>query len=115
MSNFDNNPFADPDLNNPFKDPSVTQVTRNVPPGLDEYNPFSDSRTAVVRTMVKQLSPCSPRRATGMLRSTGMQPVEEPHAEASKCLEEAVSPWETRGERGPTPILEQAVLEGLHP
>ncbi|KAF7250471.1 Secretory carrier-associated membrane protein 1, partial [Varanus komodoensis] len=26
-------------------DPSVTQVTRNVPPGLDEYNPFSDSRT----------------------------------------------------------------------
>ncbi|KAH0520499.1 Secretory carrier-associated membrane protein 1, partial [Microtus ochrogaster] len=25
--------------------PSVTQVTRNVPPGLDEYNPFSDSRT----------------------------------------------------------------------
>ncbi|OBS66860.1 hypothetical protein A6R68_04603 [Neotoma lepida] len=27
------------------EDPSVTQVTRNVPPGLDEYNPFSDSRT----------------------------------------------------------------------
>ena len=23
----------------------MTQVTRNVPPGLDEYNPFSDSRT----------------------------------------------------------------------
>nr|KAF6490904.1 secretory carrier membrane protein 1 [Molossus molossus] len=46
MSDFDSNPFADPDLNNPFKDPSVTQVTRNVPPGLDEYNPFSDSRTA---------------------------------------------------------------------
>lgn len=45
MSDFDSNPFADPDLNNPFKDPSVTQVTRNVPPGLDEYNPFSDSRT----------------------------------------------------------------------
>ncbi|XP_064258524.1 secretory carrier-associated membrane protein 1-like isoform X2 [Passer domesticus] len=45
MSDFDNNPFADPDFNNPFKDPSVTQVRRNVPPGLDEYNPFSDSRT----------------------------------------------------------------------
>ena len=45
MSDFDSNPFAEPDLNNPFKDPSVTQVTRNVPPGLDEYNPFSDSRT----------------------------------------------------------------------
>ncbi|KAL6062268.1 hypothetical protein STEG23_001990 [Scotinomys teguina] len=56
MSDFDSNPFADPDLNNPFKigympscrlDPSVTQVTRNVPPGLDEYNPFSDSRTPI--------------------------------------------------------------------
>ncbi|KAJ8789503.1 hypothetical protein J1605_022030 [Eschrichtius robustus] len=45
MSDFDSYPFADPDLNNPFKDPSVTQVTRNVPPGLDEYNPFLDSRT----------------------------------------------------------------------
>ncbi|KAM8960016.1 secretory carrier-associated membrane protein 1 isoform 2-T2 [Pelodytes ibericus] len=45
MSDFDSNPFADPDLNNPFKDPSVTQVTRNTPPGLEEYNPFSDSKT----------------------------------------------------------------------
>ncbi|CAJ0968647.1 unnamed protein product [Ranitomeya imitator] len=26
-------------------DPSVTQVTRNAPPGLEEYNPFSDSKT----------------------------------------------------------------------
>ncbi|XP_063309664.1 secretory carrier-associated membrane protein 1 isoform X1 [Pelobates fuscus] len=46
MADFDNNPFVDPDLNNPFKDPSVTQVTRNVPPALEEYNPFSDSKTA---------------------------------------------------------------------
>ncbi|XP_076995471.1 secretory carrier-associated membrane protein 1 isoform X5 [Tamandua tetradactyla] len=52
MSDFDSNPFADPDLNNPFKDPSVTQVTRNVPPGLDEYNPFSDSRTFQLLVMV---------------------------------------------------------------
>ncbi|XP_043919640.1 secretory carrier-associated membrane protein 1 [Protopterus annectens] len=46
MSDFDSNPFADPDFNNPFKDPSVTQVTRTAPPGLDEYNPFTDTRTA---------------------------------------------------------------------
>lgn len=36
-----------------FQDPSVTQVTRNVPPGLDEYNPFSDSRT--VRLFLNEL------------------------------------------------------------
>lgn len=47
MLDFDGNPFVDSDLNNPFKDPSVTQVTRNVPPGLDEYNPFSDSRASL--------------------------------------------------------------------
>ncbi|KAM6293911.1 secretory carrier-associated membrane protein 1-like [Aegotheles albertisi] len=55
MSDFDSNPFADPDLNNPFEDPSVTQVTRNVPPGLDEYNPFSDSRTSI---LLDKLSNC---------------------------------------------------------
>ncbi|KAJ8285488.1 hypothetical protein GJAV_G00027370 [Gymnothorax javanicus] len=46
MSDFDSNPFADPDFSNPFQDPSVTQVTQNAPPGLEEYNPFTDSRTA---------------------------------------------------------------------
>ncbi|TRZ08142.1 hypothetical protein HGM15179_018964 [Zosterops borbonicus] len=40
---------------------------------------------------------------------------EEPHARVGGCLEEAVSPWETHGERGPAPILEQPVLGGLHP
>eukprot|EP00066_Takifugu_rubripes_P008767 XP_003975206.1 PREDICTED: secretory carrier-associated membrane protein 1-like [Takifugu rubripes] len=47
MSDFDSNPFADPDFSNPFQDPSVTQVTRSAPPGgLEEYNPFTDARTA---------------------------------------------------------------------
>ncbi|KAJ3604685.1 hypothetical protein NHX12_029425 [Muraenolepis orangiensis] len=47
MSDFDSNPFADPDFSNPFQDPSVTQVTRSAPPGgLEEYNPFTDGRTA---------------------------------------------------------------------
>lgn len=27
-----------------FQDPSVTQVTRNAPPGLEEYNPFTDTK-----------------------------------------------------------------------
>ncbi|XP_046871430.1 secretory carrier-associated membrane protein 1 isoform X2 [Hypomesus transpacificus] len=47
MSDFDSNPFADPDFSNPFQDPSVTQVTRTAPPGgLEEYNPFTDGRPA---------------------------------------------------------------------
>ncbi|TSK72028.1 Secretory carrier-associated membrane protein 1 [Bagarius yarrelli] len=46
MSDFDSNPFADPDFSNPFQDPSVTQVTRNAPPGLEEYNPFTDTKPA---------------------------------------------------------------------
>lgn len=36
MSNFDDNPFADP-----FLDPSIQQATRNTTSGLEEYDPFS--------------------------------------------------------------------------
>uniref|UniRef100_A0A3B4Z7P2 Secretory carrier-associated membrane protein n=1 Tax=Stegastes partitus TaxID=144197 RepID=A0A3B4Z7P2_9TELE len=44
MSDFDSNPFADPDFSNPFQDPSVTQVRPAAPPGLEEYNPFTDAK-----------------------------------------------------------------------
>lgn len=37
-----------------LQDPSVTQVTRNVPPGLEEYNPFSDSKTVSLLHMFSQ-------------------------------------------------------------
>ncbi|KAK8394561.1 hypothetical protein O3P69_006609 [Scylla paramamosain] len=36
MSNFDDNPFADP-----FSEPSIQQATRNTTSGLEEYDPFS--------------------------------------------------------------------------
>ncbi|TRZ06681.1 hypothetical protein HGM15179_020424 [Zosterops borbonicus] len=43
-----------------------------------------------------------------------LQPVEEKtHARTGRCLEEAVIQWETLGEMGSTPKLEQPVLEGL--
>uniref|UniRef100_A0A8P4KU52 Secretory carrier-associated membrane protein n=1 Tax=Dicentrarchus labrax TaxID=13489 RepID=A0A8P4KU52_DICLA len=45
MSDFDSNPFADPEFSNPFQDPSVTQVRQAAPPGLEEYNPFTDAKT----------------------------------------------------------------------
>nr|XP_046230317.1 secretory carrier-associated membrane protein 1-like isoform X2 [Scatophagus argus] len=44
MSDFDSNPFADPEFNNPFPDPSVTQVRQAASPGLEEYNPFTDAK-----------------------------------------------------------------------
>ncbi|XP_038257231.1 secretory carrier-associated membrane protein 1 isoform X2 [Chelonia mydas] len=85
MSDFDSNPFADPDLNNPFKDPSVTQVTRNVPPGLDEYNPFSDSRTPPPGN-VKM--PNTPAPST---QPAIMKPTEEPPAYTQVAKEHALA------------------------
>ncbi|XP_056137433.1 secretory carrier-associated membrane protein 2 [Lampris incognitus] len=40
MSDFDNNPFADPVNDNPFHDPSVTQVTNSTLDPVDGFNPF---------------------------------------------------------------------------
>ncbi|XP_033750581.1 secretory carrier-associated membrane protein 1-like isoform X2 [Pecten maximus] len=46
MSDFDSNPFADPNAASPFADPSVQQATQGGPGGrqggLDDYNPFAD-------------------------------------------------------------------------
>ncbi|MFT7811776.1 secretory carrier-associated membrane protein 1-like [Arapaima gigas] len=72
MSDFDSNPFADPDFCNPFQDPSVTQVTRSVPQGLEEYNPFTDAKTAPPSTSSK-VPPASTQPAI-------MKPTEEPPA-----------------------------------
>ncbi|KAK7934467.1 hypothetical protein WMY93_005363 [Mugilogobius chulae] len=80
MSDFDSNPFADPDFSNPSRfpmlrlDPSVTQVTRSAPPGgLEEYNPFTDART----------SGNAPKSAPAPSQNTQpaiMKPTEEPPA-----------------------------------
>uniref|UniRef100_A0A3B3H455 Secretory carrier-associated membrane protein n=1 Tax=Oryzias latipes TaxID=8090 RepID=A0A3B3H455_ORYLA len=76
MSDFDSNPFADPDFSNPFQDPSVTQVTRSAPPGgLEEYNPFTDARTAAPGS--------GPKSAPAPSQNTQpaiMKPTEEPPA-----------------------------------
>ncbi|KAL4227926.1 Secretory carrier-associated membrane protein 2 [Mactra antiquata] len=43
MSDYDSNPFADPEAVNPFADPSVQQAARgNRQAGLDDYNPFAE-------------------------------------------------------------------------
>ncbi|KAJ8261261.1 hypothetical protein COCON_G00169840 [Conger conger] len=73
MSDFDSNPFADPDFSNPFQDPSVTQVTRNAPPGLEEYNPFTDAKPAPAGAAPKVAPTTNTQPAI-------MKPTEEPPA-----------------------------------
>ncbi|XP_074650641.1 secretory carrier-associated membrane protein 2-like isoform X2 [Tubulanus polymorphus] len=50
MSDFDSNPFADPEAANPFADPAVQQAanaqrTTRTNSGLDEFNPFAAGNT----------------------------------------------------------------------
>ncbi|KAM4527488.1 secretory carrier-associated membrane protein 1-like [Odontesthes bonariensis] len=74
MSDFDSNPFADPELNSPFQDPSVTQARQTAPAGLEEYNPFTDDKSAAAG-----MAP----RTTGTSVGTQpaiMKPTEEPPA-----------------------------------
>ncbi|KAK6305134.1 secretory carrier-associated membrane protein 1 isoform X1 [Coregonus clupeaformis] len=75
MSDFDHNPFADPEFNNPFQDPSVTQVTQNAPPGLEEYNPFTDAKPVHAGT-----APKVPAPTTTNTQPAIMKPTEEPPA-----------------------------------
>ncbi|XP_048874635.1 secretory carrier-associated membrane protein 1-like isoform X2 [Brienomyrus brachyistius] len=62
MSDFDSNPFADPDFSNPFQDPAVTQATRTVTSGLEEYNPFTNTKPAVAGVATK-MAPTSTQPA----------------------------------------------------
>ncbi|XP_022105224.1 secretory carrier-associated membrane protein 1-like isoform X1 [Acanthaster planci] len=45
MTDYDSNPFADPEAANPFQDPSVQQATSNSSRGLEEFNPFEERNT----------------------------------------------------------------------
>ncbi|MPC38940.1 Secretory carrier-associated membrane protein 1 [Portunus trituberculatus] len=58
MSNFDDNPFADP-----FSEPSIQQATRNTTSGLEEYDPFSGKPATqtvptTVSTSANMPAPC---------------------------------------------------------
>lgn len=74
MSDFDSNPFADPEYNNPFQDPSVTQVRQAIPPGLEEYNPFTDAKATPAAMAAKAVAP------TINTQPAIMNPTEEPPA-----------------------------------
>ncbi|KAK6492471.1 secretory carrier-associated membrane protein 1-like [Huso huso] len=86
MSDFDSNPFADPDMSNPFQDPSVTQVTRSAPPGLEEYNPFTDGRTAApVPPAASKVPPAT------NTQPAIMKPTEEPPAYTQHAQDQALA------------------------
>lgn len=74
MSDFDSNPFADPDFSNPFQDPSVTQVRQTSPPGLEEYNPFADGKSTPASMAPKTTGPAV------STQPAIMKPTEEPPA-----------------------------------
>ncbi|XP_072228110.1 secretory carrier-associated membrane protein 1-like [Leuresthes tenuis] len=74
MSDFDSNPFADPELNSPFQDPSVTQARQTAPAGLEEYNPFTDAKSAAAG-----MAPRTPGPSVGTQPAI-MKPTEEPPA-----------------------------------
>ncbi|KAA8584325.1 hypothetical protein FQN60_008110 [Etheostoma spectabile] len=74
MSDFDRNPFADPEISNPFQDPSVTQIRQAAPPGLEEYNPFTDGKPAPPGMAPRTAAP------TINTQPAIMKPTEEPPA-----------------------------------
>ncbi|XP_017288393.1 secretory carrier-associated membrane protein 2 [Kryptolebias marmoratus] len=81
MSDFDNNPFADPALNNPFNDPSVTQATvSNIEP-VDQYSPFPQSNDG----LATQTTPAS----TSPYQPAVLQPSTEPSPQATAAAAQA--------------------------
>ncbi|XP_013876731.1 secretory carrier-associated membrane protein 2 [Austrofundulus limnaeus] len=78
MSDFDNNPFADP---NPFNDPSVTQVTTSNIEPVEQYNPFPRSNEGLAtHTTPATTTPYQP---------AVLQPSTEPSPQASAAAAQA--------------------------
>ncbi|KAK5879188.1 hypothetical protein CesoFtcFv8_024517 [Champsocephalus esox] len=90
---FDSNPFADPEISNPFQDPSVTQVRQAAPPGLEEYNPFTDGKPTPGGVAPKTAAP------TLNTQPAIMKPTEEPPAYSQS--QEAGGAGEEGGGAGP--------------
>ncbi|MBN3270614.1 SCAM1 protein, partial [Polyodon spathula] len=67
-----------------FKDPSVTQVTRSAPPGLEEYNPFTDGRTVIPPAASKVPPATNTQPAI-------MKPTEEPPAYTQHAQDQALA------------------------
>uniref|UniRef100_A0A3Q2XVF9 Secretory carrier-associated membrane protein n=1 Tax=Hippocampus comes TaxID=109280 RepID=A0A3Q2XVF9_HIPCM len=63
MSEQDSNPFTESELSNPFEDPSVTlarQTAAAAAVGLEEYNPFTNSKQAATASKPPAAAPAVP-------------------------------------------------------
>ncbi|KAL3866506.1 hypothetical protein ACJMK2_043799 [Sinanodonta woodiana] len=79
MSDFDSNPFADPEAVNPFADPSIQRAARGMTRpqgGLDDFNPFEEGNQTKPGGGPAAIPP--PRPAQPMGQPAIMQPSEEP-------------------------------------
>ncbi|XP_034390233.1 secretory carrier-associated membrane protein 2 [Cyclopterus lumpus] len=82
MSDFDNNPFAEPAGDNPFNDPSVTQVTSSNVEPVDQYNPFPVHPTDSLAT---HTTPAS----TSHYQPAVLQPSTDPSPQATASAAQA--------------------------
>ncbi|KAM7397090.1 hypothetical protein PAMP_020087 [Pampus punctatissimus] len=82
MSDFDNNPFAEPVGDNPFNDPSVTQVTRSTVEPVDQYNPFPAHPTG---NLAAQTTPAAPSH----FQPAVLQPSTDPSPQATAAAAQA--------------------------
>ncbi|KAM9377929.1 secretory carrier-associated membrane protein 2 isoform 2-T2 [Pholidichthys leucotaenia] len=80
MSEFDNNPFADPVNVNPFNDPSVTQATHSTVEPVDQYSPFTKNDGLATHTTPATTSPYQP---------AVLQPSTEPSPQATAAAAQA--------------------------
>ncbi|XP_064652249.1 secretory carrier-associated membrane protein 1-like isoform X2 [Lineus longissimus] len=80
MSDFDANPFADPEAANPFSDPAVQQAARTGGQGqggIDEYNPFASGNQTKTAQQANPQQPQQPWKPPPPQPAV-MQPTESP-------------------------------------
>ncbi|XP_077989500.1 secretory carrier-associated membrane protein 1-like isoform X1 [Glandiceps talaboti] len=82
MSEFDSNPFADPEAGaNPWQDPSVQQATAGGQrAGLDDFNPFADNAQTTKPSSGAKTTPVVPPPKKPDPSPAVMMPTEEPPA-----------------------------------
>ncbi|XP_018496106.1 secretory carrier-associated membrane protein 1 [Galendromus occidentalis] len=97
MSNFDDNPFADPQAASPFSDPAIQRATQQAPTGnlgIDEYNPFENPvAPSNGASTGAQLPPDPAKRQQGQAATKPslpavMQPLSDPAQKAKVTAEE---------------------------
>lgn len=102
MSNFDSNPFADPQDSSPFQDPSVTEATANTRGGLEEFNPFEDKNKQQTpgskTTPVAAPLPVKPQQQPAVMAPTSELPPAYSQSAAQPAVTEGAAELQRRQE-----------------